>query len=163
MEHRTIEQLRQSATISPQAPTHRPLSKRERLMRWAELLKQTEGRVRTLEGTEYLRRRERDRMRQDGSALSVAFSDPVLRSAGLLSDRFGDAARFFGLSHRELHDIVCHCLFGSTVSPHLIACRVRTAAVQAREARFSGAALAATGVACASALTLAAIAVVGGF
>ena len=160
MEHRTVEQLRQSATILPQTPVHRPFSKRERLMRWAELLKQTEGRVRAFEGTEYLRRRERDRLRQDGSALSVAFSDPVLRSQGLPSDRFGDAARFFGLSHRELHDIVCHCLFGSTVSPHLISCRVRTAAAQVRETRFTAAALTATGVACAGALTLAVIAFV---
>jgi hypothetical protein len=64
-------------------------------------------------------------MREDGSPLTVAFEDPVLRSVGLMSDRFGDVARFFGLSHWQLHDVVCNCHFGETVAAEAVAARVR--------------------------------------
>ena len=50
------------------------------------------------------------------SPLTVAFEDPVLRSAGLASDQFGEVARFFGLSPWQLHDVVCNCHFGETVA-----------------------------------------------
>ena len=55
-------------------------------------------------------------MRCDNSAISVAFSDPLLRSAGLESDTYGEAKRFFELSDGQLHPIVCFCHFGMTVS-----------------------------------------------
>jgi hypothetical protein len=49
----------------------------------------------------------------------------VLRSAGLTNDTFGEVARFFGLSHWQLHELVCNCLFGETVAADVIAARVR--------------------------------------
>ena len=64
-------------------------------------------------------------LREENSPLTVAFEDPVLRSAGLTSDRFGEVARFFGLSHWQLHDVACNCHFGETVAAEAVAVRVR--------------------------------------
>lgn len=49
----------------------------------------------------------------------------MLRSAGLTSDKFGEVARFFGLSHWQLHEVVCSCHFGETVTAEAVAARVR--------------------------------------
>ena len=49
----------------------------------------------------------------------------MLRSAGLTSDKFGDVARFFGLSHWQLHEVVCNCRFGESVAAEAVATRVR--------------------------------------
>jgi hypothetical protein len=57
--------------------------------------------------------------------LTVAFEDPVLRSAGLANDTFGEVARFFGLSHWQLHEVVCNCHFGDSVAAEVVAARVR--------------------------------------
>jgi hypothetical protein len=51
--------------------------------------------------------------------------DPVLRSAGLTNDTFGEVARFFGLSHWQFHEVVCDCHFGETVASEAVAARVR--------------------------------------
>jgi hypothetical protein len=55
-------------------------------------------------------------MRSDGSPISVAFADPVLRAAGLENDSYGEAKRFFELTDRQLHKIICYCHFGATVN-----------------------------------------------
>ena len=95
MEHKTLEQIRQVADVR----VSQPLSRRERLERWAEALERLNGaRVRSLVRTEYVPREERDLMRVDNSPLSVAFEDPVLRAEGLKSDKLGDSTTFFGLS-----------------------------------------------------------------
>jgi hypothetical protein len=54
-------------------------------------------------------------MRCADSALTVAFEDPVLREAGLTDDRYGTAKRFFELSDRHMHWIVCYCHHGMSV------------------------------------------------
>jgi hypothetical protein len=46
-------------------------------------------------------------MRSDSSPISVAFADPVLRAAGLENDSYGEAKRFFKLTDRQLHKIIC--------------------------------------------------------
>ena len=69
--------------------------------------------------------KERSALQQENSPLAVAFEDPVLRSAGLTSDRFGEVAPFFGLSHWPLHEVVCNCHFGQTVAAEVVAARVR--------------------------------------
>ena len=43
----------------------------------------------------------------------------------------GDAMDFFGLSHGQLHDILCYCRHGGTVSARTIAVTIRDAAVWA--------------------------------
>lgn len=122
MEHRTSAELKGFAeVIRPQE-----LSKKELLERWVLALERREdARLRTLRETEYKTAEEQSALREENSPLTVAFEDPILRSAGLTSDRLGDAARFFGLSHWQLHEVVCNCHFGETVSARVVAARVR--------------------------------------
>jgi hypothetical protein len=129
MEHRTSAELEGfAAVIRPQK-----LSKKQLLERWALALEKRKGtRVYTLRETEYKPAKERSALQQENSPLTVAFADPVLRSAGLRSDRFGEVARFFGLSHWQLHDVVCNCHFGETVAAEVVAARVRRLAARSR-------------------------------
>jgi hypothetical protein len=122
MEHRTSAELEGFAEIiRPQK-----LSKKELLERWALALEKRKGaRLCALTEIEHKPVKERSALRQESSPLTVAFEDPVLRSAGLASDRFGEVARFFGLSHWQLHDVVCNCHFGETVAAEAVAASVR--------------------------------------
>jgi hypothetical protein len=122
MEHRTSAELKGfAAVIRPQK-----LSKKELLERWALALEKRKGaRLRTLREAEHKPVKERSALQQENSPLTVAFEDPVLRSAGLTNDTFGEVARFFGLSHWQLHEVVCNCHFGETVAAEVVATRVR--------------------------------------
>src|SRR5688500_15401802 len=111
MQYQSMEQIAGSAEILA-API---LSRRERLERWAELLEHQPKRMRAIPGVEFGPRPQRNARRADGSPLAVAYADPVLRAAGLQGDRIGDAAAFFGLSHGQLHLLVCSCHHGRTV------------------------------------------------
>ena len=134
MEHRNRDQIRDVADILPSYLQARPLSKRERLELWVEALEREGGRrLRTLFEIEYAPAAKRAGMRADDSPLSVAFSDPRLRAEGLAGDTIGDAAAFFGISERELHNIVCFCHSGETMSAETAAARVRIAAMHESE------------------------------
>jgi hypothetical protein len=125
MEHRPLLELSSVADLKRVAQT-RVMSRRERLDRWAELLEQeTDRPLNTLDEIEWKPRAERHAMRADGSALTVAFSDPMLRSAGLASDRLGDAIAFFQLSEHEAHIVLCSCHGGATMRAEEAARRVR--------------------------------------
>jgi hypothetical protein len=54
----------------------------------------------------------------------------VLRAAGLAGDTVGDAGEFFGLSHGQLHALLCFCHHGGTVSASTAAAQVRAFARQ---------------------------------
>jgi len=122
MEHRTSAELKGFAeVIRPQK-----LSKKELLERWALALEKPKGRrLRTLRETEYKPVKEQLALREENAPLTVAFEDPVLQSAGLKNDTLGEVARFFGLSHGQLHEVVCYCHFGETVAAEVVAARVR--------------------------------------
>jgi hypothetical protein len=103
------------------------LTRSQRLERWALALEKLgDTPLNTLRETEHERYHVRLQMREDNSPLTVAFEEPVLRSAGLKDDTFGEAARFFSLSDWELHTILCYCHFGATVSARQVATRVRS-------------------------------------
>ena len=124
MEHKPVSELAGIADVQP-TPIQ-PLSRRERLDRWAELLERDPDRVvSSLEEIEWKPKCEWARLRADNSALSVAFADPVLREEGLASDRLGDAMGFFELSGRQAHLILCSCLGGRTVVAGEVARRIR--------------------------------------
>lgn len=128
MQYRTLKQTKEVATVLPAA--HRePMSKRERLERWAQLLEQQGGELRSLFETEYTPLRRRRLMRADDSPLTLAFRDPVLRGQGLKGDTYGDAMDFFELPHDQLHNILCYCHHGDMVSARTIATPIRDAAV----------------------------------
>jgi hypothetical protein len=104
------------------------MNRTQRLERWLELLEREPGRsLAALHGTEYRQPPERDVMRHDGSPLSVAFDDPVLREEGLANDTYGEAKRFFELTDNQLHEIVCYCHVGDVMQASRAAYCVRAA------------------------------------
>ena len=123
MRYRSVAQLAGEAAVLPEPP---PLfSRQARLERWAEALARQPGRLRAIPEVEHGDRRKRAARRTDGSPLTVAYEDPVLRAAGLRGDTIGDAAAFFGLSHAQLHHLVCYCHHGLTMDPQATAAEVR--------------------------------------
>ena len=127
MKHQSQEELQRAAIVYPDH-TVRPMSRTERLERWAELLDRDTGRrLATLPGTEYQTAATRDRMRGLGSPLSVAAEDPVFRAEGLKDDSYGEAKRFFELTDRDLHRVVCYCHHGATITGASAARFVRAA------------------------------------
>ena len=125
MKHNSTEQLREIAEVKPAEI----LTRRERLERWAELLeREPAAKLRTLNEIEFQPRPARPLMRADGSPLTVAYADPVLRAAGLEGDTLGDAMRFFGMSQHEAHRVVCYCMHGRTVEGRAAASVVRSIA-----------------------------------
>ncbi|HEY0123291.1 MAG TPA: hypothetical protein VGC14_16330 [Rhizobium sp.] len=104
----------------------RQMSRSQRLERWIDLLEQNPRQLLyTLRETEFQSSKKRAAMRVDNSPMSVAFADPVLRAAGLENDSYGAAKRFFDLTDRELHGIVCYCHFGETVNATAVARSIR--------------------------------------
>lgn len=127
MKHQSLDQLKVIAEVHPDAPPA-SLTRSERLQRWADLLeKHRDRRLGTLHGTEYQPPERRAEMRSPDSPLSVAFEDPVLRADGLGGDTYGEAKRYFELSDWQLHEIVCYCHLGETMSAASAAKRVRSA------------------------------------
>ena len=133
MLYRSLDRIATEADVlaAPDLPASPGRSRRERLERWAELLeREPDRRLRALHGIEHGTPDERLAYRADGSPLAVAYADPVLRAAGLEGDTVGDAAEFFGLSHGQLHDLLCFCHPGGTVSASTAAAQVRAFARQ---------------------------------
>src|SRR5262245_45842703 len=121
MEYRTGQEIHRIAEIHPEITPRIHLSRTERLTRWAELLQANPDRtLSTLAGTEFEPAETRAKMRSDRSPVSVAFEDGMLRANGLRDDSYGEAIRFFQLSDRQLHRILCHCHFGATVRAELV-------------------------------------------
>lgn len=130
MEHRTFEQLQRLGTVAAGYPI---MSRDERLERWAVLLDHvSDNRLSTLRETEYQTETTRNSMRADNTPISTAFSDPILRAAGLESDTYGAAKRFFEISDSQLHDAICYCHFGATVTGAEAAYNVRAALAPSR-------------------------------
>jgi hypothetical protein len=127
MEHKPLSELSSVADLkTPQYVQVPVLSKRERLDRWIELLEREPDReLKTLDEIEWKPKAQRLAMRADGSALTVAYSDPVLRQAGLRSDTFGDAVDFFQVSEHDAHIVLCSCHGGESMSADEAARRVR--------------------------------------
>ncbi len=124
MKHQTLEKLQVVAEVGKDY--RQTLSRSERLDRWAQLLERNpEKRLTTLRETEYQPEGVRVLMREDGSALSVAFQDQVLRDAGLKDDSYGEARRFFELTDGQLHEVICYCHLGETVSAATAARHIR--------------------------------------
>jgi hypothetical protein len=125
MRHQTLDQLHAVAEVNTAQPV---MSRVQRLTRWAQLLEHDPSRMLTaLAGTEYRAPAERDVMRGDGSPISVAAADPILRDEGLKGDSYGEAKRFFELTDNQLHEIVCYCHVGAVMQASRAALSVRQA------------------------------------
>ena len=139
MKHQTVDQARKVAVVLGQ-PTLPSMTRSQRLERWADLLERRPGAVRLFRGTEYATSTEWLHMREDGSPISIAFGDPVLREEGLAGDSYGHALQFFGLGNAGLHEIVCHCHYASHANAACadVAARVRRIAAGARRTEHVG-------------------------
>jgi hypothetical protein len=127
MKHVSPDQLVQVASALS-GYNQAAMTRSERLERWAQLLEANPiGYFSTLPGTEHRPPDTRDQMRAVGSAMSIAFADSSLRREGLANDSYAEAKRFFGLSDDQLHEIVCHCHTGITMSAEDAARRIRAA------------------------------------
>ena len=126
MEYKLLGELAGQAKVSLEPVlASTPMTKRERLERWATLLeREPERQLSSVEEVGYGIAGEQQTKRADNSALSVAFADPVLRAHGLTSDRVGTAAAFFELSHWEIHQVVCSCHYGRSMAAGTAAMRV---------------------------------------
>lgn len=131
MKHQAFDDLKKIADISaPHAPM---MTRRERLERWAKLLeREPDRRFGTFHQTEYLPSESRSTIRSLGSPISVAYADPLLRAEGLEGDSYGQAQRFFSLSDRQLHEIVCSCRHGTSMTAAAAARQVRASMPSAR-------------------------------
>lgn len=129
MEHKTLDEMKRVAQVIPLGTAPRKMSRRERLERWATILERYEGRrLRPLMRVEFLPEQERMLLRGDDTPLTVAYQDPILRDEGLAGDRFGDALKFFDLTEREAHYLLCDCHYYGTMTPAGVAARVRSMA-----------------------------------
>jgi hypothetical protein len=116
MEHKPLAELHAVALVDAIDLTT-SMSRDQRLERWLSILEsEPERRLRSLHEIEYLPRTQRRECRADNSPLTVAYEDPVLRAAGLRSDRVGDCTDFFGLSDRQMHDAFCSCHVGFSLT-----------------------------------------------
>jgi len=82
-------------------------------------------------------------LRTANSALDLAYRDPVLRRAGLGSDRYGDGTEFFGLSPYRAHRILCSCAYFGPVQATEVARRIRAVAARQRLREWLGGAISA--------------------
>lgn len=129
MEHRTFADIQKLAETLP--INGAPMSRRQRLERWAAVLEQDPGRpLKLLRQLEYLSTSLRATARSDGSPLALAFADPVLRHEGLAGDTLGHAEKFFGLSRRHAHYLLCDCYFHGSADAGRIAGRIRAIAAR---------------------------------
>ncbi|TAX86317.1 hypothetical protein ELH97_31260 (plasmid) [Rhizobium leguminosarum] len=125
MEQYALDQLKTVAKVSTTCK-RLEMTRRERLERWAESLERSPRPfLKTLHETEYQPMADRLALRDDGTPISVAFADPILRAAGMENDSYGEAKRFFELGDEQLHDLVCFCHFGERVSAAVVARRLR--------------------------------------
>jgi hypothetical protein len=100
-----------------------PMSRDDKLERWALLIERSPGPVLLFHGLEYKSRADLDRIVQPQSAFALAADDPVLREAGLTSQTVGDGMRFFELTKRHVHAFSCDC--GGQISNRTMASRIR--------------------------------------
>ncbi len=108
------------------------MSRYDRLERWASVLERSDPISLTpFRDVELLPLAARAGLRTANSPLARAWQDPVLRRAGLSSDRLGDGAAFFGLSRRQTHRVLCSCGYMGLMRPNEVARRIR--AIAARE------------------------------
>jgi|SRR5215472_11495 hypothetical protein len=102
------------------------MSRNERLERWATVLDEKgTATLMPFYEVEFLSNAANAPLRQPNSPLALAYQDPVLRRAGLDSDRYSESGKFFGLSRREAHRILCSCSYFGAMRASEVARRIR--------------------------------------
>lgn len=114
MKHTNVEQLVESAI------------RRERLLRWAELVRQSRVRLSLFHNLEHWNKAQLSGYLAAAlphSALSIAARDPVFHSQGL-SETYSilDVLKFFSLTQEQLHEFSCDC--GGAIDNSVMADRI---------------------------------------
>jgi len=126
MRYQRLEQVSAHAAITE---AHPPMTRRQRLRRWADILKREGGQpLEALRWVEFYAEPERRQLRRDHSPIAYAFADPLLRAEGLAGDTLGDAQLFFELSDDEAHRLLCDCHFQGRMTGRSAARRIRAVA-----------------------------------
>lgn len=126
MRYERLEQVRAYADITEVRP---PMTRQQRLKRWADVLKREGARpLEALRWVEFYAEPERRQLRRDRSPIAFAFADPTLRAEGLTGDTLGEAQLFFGLSDDEAHRLLCDCHFQGRMTGRSAARRIRALA-----------------------------------
>ena len=126
MEYQRLDHLRAHAVVAEARP---PMTREQRLKRWADVLKRMGARpLEALRWVEFYAEPERRKLRRDGSPIALAFADPVLRADGLTGDTLGEAQLYFGLSDDEAHQLLCDCHYQGALTGRTASRRVRALA-----------------------------------
>jgi hypothetical protein len=133
MESRTKEEIAKIARFAEvqdgDAKEPRWLIRRRRLQRLADLIDAHKEPLQLFLAMEWVPKKERPALRQDGSPLAIAYGDPLFRIEGLRGDSVGDAMAFFQLSLRQVHAMFCECGYSHSLeqdTAKLVAQRVRS-------------------------------------
>jgi hypothetical protein len=121
MKHIDINEI-----IDTSVPLRPVMSRRDKLLRWAELVDRCHHDLTLYHGLEYLRPYDLANIKPCSnpmSAFTVAMTDPTFQSMGLSSaSSVTDAMRFFELSQSQLHQFSCDC--GGYIDNHEQARRI---------------------------------------
>jgi hypothetical protein len=126
MRYQRLEQVRVHSAVTEVRP---PMTRQQRLRRWADVLRREGGRpLEALRWVEFYAEPERRQLRREDSPIALAFADPILRAEGLTGDTLGDAQRFFELSDDEAHRLLCDCHFQGRMTGRSAGRRIRALA-----------------------------------
>jgi len=128
MKHRTLDELKCDAEVTPITRNDLRAQRRQRLEHLARELERRGGTVSLLSRTEYLPPAQRLALRADRTPLAFACQDPVLRRQGLAGDTLGHAMDFFHLSDAEAHHLFCDCHYVHPAMAETVAARARSVA-----------------------------------
>lgn len=101
--HLSTEEL---ANLSVELPT---MSRAEKLMRWADVLRERKGRVYMASNLEHMLPDARNSLQHEFFPWTIASNDPILKDAGLAGPTYGDAKKFFELTDADIHAFTCNC------------------------------------------------------
>lgn len=93
------------STLNLQSTT---MTRREKLLRWAEIVRKHPVNLRLYSNLEHVRDRTVIGI-DPSSAFGLAAQDPVLKDAGLKAGSVQDVEKFFELSLSDLHAFSCDC------------------------------------------------------
>ncbi|MHC2536941.1 hypothetical protein [Bradyrhizobium diazoefficiens] len=89
------------------------MTREQKLLRWAELIRRHPGPLALFHGIEYMSRFDLNNVRITSGhpfALSVAQADPVFQAEGLAAETtLADALNFFEVTQHEAHAFSCDC------------------------------------------------------
>ncbi|MFJ5930641.1 hypothetical protein ACM61V_16235 [Sphingomonas sp. TX0543] len=115
----------------------RTLSKQQRLARWIELLnRRPTEMLRLLPPTWCLTLAEQKTLLTSGTAIEIAYLDPILRLNGLRDPHLTDAMAFFGLSSKDADRIFGKSRYNEERSAGDTVIRIQNVANKRREHRL---------------------------